>query len=287
LLCIHTHQPHFLVSLNHHPPPKPKPKQLKGDDRCDRGLTCVISNERGVLGYASFAMYEALTGPPRGGGVSTAAAAAALLNSTAVMGACLKLTKADCGKLWCPCGAAAKKLGCEGAELQCKDATAYCASPGDTRMGGARCLPAPAGCGKVGGPCCPANMGGVVKERSLGGGDPVPYCGGGGNASEAMCLWLDGDYSLHGVSKFPLSPGARFFLVLTDCSGVCCVRAQIQTWDKDTTTNPTKTQPNHNTLKQARRPSPTTACLSAATAAAAASPRRKRAAGRASRAARR
>jgi hypothetical protein len=120
----------------------------------------------------------------------------------AVMGTCRKLTKADCGKLWRPCGAAAKKLGCDGAALKCDDAAAaFCASPGDTRLGGPRCLPLPPDCGKLGSVCCPANVGGSVRERSIGAdkGAPVPTCTDG----RSMCVWQADDYAAHGTAQFP------------------------------------------------------------------------------------
>lgn len=119
------------------------------------------------------------------------------------MGVCKKFTKADCGKLWRPCGAAAKRLGCAGDALQCGPA-AFCASPGDTRLGAPRCLPLPKNCGKLGGPCCPANKDGIVRETSfVDKKTPVPFC----NDGSSMCVWAFEDYDKYGTSQFPDSPG--------------------------------------------------------------------------------
>jgi hypothetical protein len=172
--------------LSHtHTPPHP---QNAGEDRCQAGLTCIAE---GVIPYSSHAQYLQLT---------------AAFNRTAdakVMGACRKLTKADCGKLWRPCGSAAAKLGCAGAELQC-GAGAFCGSPGDTRLGAPRCLPLPPGCGAVGKACCPANRdGAVVRERSLIDKAPVPFCTDPGS----MCVWDVNDFASYGVGQFPTSQG--------------------------------------------------------------------------------
>ncbi|GBF95794.1 hypothetical protein Rsub_08230 [Raphidocelis subcapitata] len=122
------------------------------------------------------------------------------------MGTCRKLTQTDCGKLWRPCGAAASKLGCSGAALQCPQG-AFCASPGDTRLGAPRCLPMPANCGKLGSACCPANAEGGARERSFIDGAPVPTCSDG----RSMCVWSSSDYESHGTAQFPQFPGVQPF----------------------------------------------------------------------------
>jgi len=159
------------------------------EDRCQSGLSCVAEN---LIPYSSYAQYKKLT---------------ADLKATAdvkVMGVCKKLTKADCGKLWRPCGSAAQRLGCSGPELQCA-ADAYCASPGDTRLGAPRCLPLPESCGRLGKACCPANKDGIVRERSfIDKQTPVPFCSDG-----AMCVWHHDDYADYGTKQFPTSPGVE------------------------------------------------------------------------------
>lgn len=155
--------------------------------RCYDGLSCVVQS----TSFGSYGMYAALK------------ANASLVASTQLMGVCRKLTKADCGKLYGPCGAAAKALKCSGRELACGKG-AFCASPGDTRLGEARCLPLPAGCGKLDGPCCPANSrnDGRAVEVSLGDNKTaVPYC----TDANSMCVWQHVDYAEHGTASFPAS----------------------------------------------------------------------------------
>lgn len=109
------------------------------------------------------------------------------------------LTKSDCGKMYKPCGGAAEALGCKGAALICP-AGAYCASPGDTRLGAPRCLPLPPGCGKLDGPCCPANTGNKTTETwYVDKSTPVPFCSDGRSA----CVWQRMDYLQHGTASFP------------------------------------------------------------------------------------
>ncbi|KAI8468958.1 MAG: hypothetical protein J3K34DRAFT_425409, partial [Monoraphidium minutum] len=160
------------------------------EDRCQPGLSCVAE---GVIPYSSYDQYAAI--------VKDYAKTA----DPAVMGSCRKLTKADCGKAWRPCGAAAAKLGCDNKAQGC-GAGMFCASPGDTRIGGPRCLPLPPKCGKLGGPCCPANKDGFVRETSfIDKSTPVPFCDDGGS----MCVWAYEDYNKYGTAQFPESPGVE------------------------------------------------------------------------------
>lgn len=106
-----------------------------------------------------------------------------------------KMTKADCGKRYYPCGAAARRLGCDEATVQCADGD-FCASPADTKLGASRCLPLPPRCGSLNNACCPANKDAVIRERSLlDGTSPVPYCTDGAS----FCLWRYSDYALNGL----------------------------------------------------------------------------------------
>ena len=162
------------------------------EDRCGAGLTCVAE---GVVPYSSHDQYEKLKANFAG------------TSDPKVMGTCRKLTKADCGKLWRPCGAAAKKLGCADAEAAC-GAGSFCASPGDTRLGAPRCLPLPPGCGQLGKACCPPNAGlgagGAPRERSyIDQKTAVPYCDDG----KSMCVWVWDDFRDHGVAQFPSFEG--------------------------------------------------------------------------------
>ena len=162
------------------------------EDRCGAGLTCVAE---GLLTYSSYEQYEKLKGNFAG------------TSDPKVMGTCRKLTKADCGKLWRPCGAAAAKLGCSAVEAAC-GAGSFCASPGDTRLGAPRCLPLPPGCGALGKACCPANTDNTVRERSyVDKKTPVPYCTDG----RSMCVWAYDDYREHGVAQFPEFEGGSKF----------------------------------------------------------------------------
>lgn len=122
-----------------------------------------------------------------------------------------KLTKQDCGKLWMPCGGVAKKLGCQEKQHLLCGAGAFCASPGDTRLGGPRCLPLPSKCGTFDNPCCPANKGGVTPELwIMDNKTPVPYCSDG----KSFCVWNFNDFDKQGVANFPnndpSNPNYRF-----------------------------------------------------------------------------
>lgn len=188
-------RPSVITSLTRsaeRPNPIPFPHHLvlqpPGEDRCLAGLSCVAE---GIIPYASYSQFlylsrnHSATADPR------------------AMGVCRRLTQADCGQLWRPCGRAAAKLKCSGAKLQC-GADAFCASPGDTRLGAPRCLPLPYQCGRLGRPCCPANKGGFVRERSkVDRKTPVPFCHG----DESMCVWVFDDFDKHGTAQFPESPG--------------------------------------------------------------------------------
>jgi hypothetical protein len=153
-------------------------------------MTCIAE---GVIPYSSYSQYKTLT------------ADFSKTGDAQVMGTCKKLTKADCGQLWAPCGKAAAKLGCSLTQMQC-GAGAFCASPGDTRLGAPRCLPLPTNCGKLGAACCPANKDGIIRERSfIDKKTPVPFCEDG----QSMCVWAHEDFAGYGTKQFPESPGER------------------------------------------------------------------------------
>lgn len=134
-----------------------------------------------------------------------------------------------------PCGGAAKALGC--ANTGCV-AGHYCASPGDTRLGGARCLPLPPKCGTIGNACCPGNapgkpvtvgtgrLGALLKDvtppsargriqvqgaRNRTGFNrtsrytlaSLPWCSEPGS----MCVWAYEDYADHGLDPIPQFQG--------------------------------------------------------------------------------
>jgi hypothetical protein len=97
-----------------------------------------------------------------------------------------------------PCGAAVKKLGCT--KVNCNSREFFCASPGDTRLGGPRCLPLPPNCGRRDNACCPPNTGGSVRETSImDRKTAVPWCG----ESTSLCLWVEEDYRDHGLEALP------------------------------------------------------------------------------------
>jgi hypothetical protein len=145
-----------------------------------------------VLDYGSYNMYSKLSG--NHGATS----------DPRVMGTCKKLSQADCGKAWGPCGAAAAKLGCS--NKNCEGGS-YCASPGDTRLGSPRCLPLPSSCGRIGNACCPANKDGSVRERSfVDKSTPVPFCEDG----QSFCVWAFEDFDKYGTAQFPTGAGEPF-----------------------------------------------------------------------------
>ncbi len=79
--------------------------------------------------------------------------------------------------------------------MQCAEED-FCASPADTMLGAARCLPLPTRCGQLNNACCPANKDTVIRERSLlDGKSPVPYCTDGAS----FCLWRYADYAQNGL----------------------------------------------------------------------------------------
>lgn len=115
------------------------------------------------------------------------------------------VSKATCGKRFYPCGAAARRLGCEESSVQCSPED-FCASPADTMLGASRCLPLPARCGLRNNACCPANKDSVVRERSLN--DPnaaVPTCSDG----VSFCLWRHADYGDNGLKVINDAGGKR------------------------------------------------------------------------------
>lgn len=186
-----------------------------GQDRCGAGLTCVAE---GTIPYSSYEQYKKLTGSPSD---------YAKTSDPGVMGTCRKLTTADCGKLWRPCGGAAEKLGCSGDALNCA-ADAFCASPGDTRLGAPRCLPVPPRCGTVGAACCPGNAGGTVRERwYVDKKTPVPTC----NDGKSMCVWSYDDYRDYGTGQFPDSPGEWWSRSLP-AFAAASIRSLQQLWSR-------------------------------------------------------
>jgi hypothetical protein len=221
-----------------------------GEDRCTGGLTCIAE---GVIPYGSYQQYQQLTGNPSAtGSTSVMGTCRRLSQVRRAAGGGPRLPRhhlgcqtrpqvtrspgrrrapqptpenpsgpppsrpqADCGRLWRPCGAAASKLGCSGAALNC-GAGSFCASPGDTRLGAPRCLPLPAGCGRLGQPCCPANKDGIVRERSFADkSTPVPFCEDG----ESMCVWANEDFRSYGTGQFPESPGEARAALFGSCRG--------------------------------------------------------------------
>eukprot|EP00775_Hariotina_reticulata_P011177 gene11177-11327_t len=128
-----------------------------------------------------------------------------LVRSREVMGTCRKLTISDCGKLWYPCGAAARKLGCNESAVICGSG-AFCASPGDTMLAAPRCLPIPVRCGQSNNACCPANKDSTTRERWLQDGTTaVPYCTDG----KSFCVWNYPDFTDYGLAALSSGAGSR------------------------------------------------------------------------------
>jgi hypothetical protein len=103
----------------------------------------------------------------------------------------------DCGKRFFPCGAAARRIGCPEAGVQCSNAAEdFCAAPSDTMLGASRCLPLPLRCGKRNNACCPGNTGGTTKAVwAQDGVTPIPYC----SDNTSFCVWKHQDYTVAGL----------------------------------------------------------------------------------------
>lgn len=125
------------------------------------------------------------------------------LHTHLVVADCRKMTAANCGKRFFPCGAAARKEGCEESTVQC-GAEDFCASPADTMVGAARCLPLPPRCGARNNACCPPNKDGVVRERYLQDSTiAVPFC----TDPASFCLWKYTDFGNNGLELFSHAGG--------------------------------------------------------------------------------
>jgi hypothetical protein len=132
------------------------------------------------------------------------------------------MTRADCGKRFYPCGAAARRLGCPEQAVQCSGEGDFCASPSDAMLGAARCLPLPLRCGKRNNACCPANTDARYRELwNQDGRSPVPYCSDEGT----MCIWQHKQYATYGLrilneaaySKSLVWDGALWWLCVCVC----------------------------------------------------------------------
>lgn len=106
-------------------------------------------------------------------------------------------------KLWNPCGAAARRIGCAESAVGCP-AGSFCASPADTGLGAPRCLPLPKNCGRADAPCCPANARRAPVELWIqDNATAVPFCEPG-----SFCLWQIRDYRRYGLAALTAQPGS-------------------------------------------------------------------------------